>query len=245
MDIRRGSFIMAANDDRNFDVIRGYLLAIALLSVGTAGVVVVGLQASQSPQRRTAPPRSVPPAVMAPPGASMTGPISPLPMGPISTPIKAAGADAGALPTAAMASPDGGIVKTTRPPDAAVPKVTEPAGPPKHPGPEPILVVSFDSASASLKRGLRGRLRKLIDKHGYKNVHYVLTGYAAEHGSARRNRSLARKRCRKIARQIRKIGLSRRWFKCRAPVYRKEKGKATAAHLVPAWRKVEIRVDKR
>lgn len=147
------------------------------------------------------------------------------------------------------ATPDAAVAKI---PDAAIPKrpVATPdaavvsTGPPKQTGPAPALVVVFDKRSTRTPKKMRQAIRKLVKAHGYKDVQYKLTGYGAERRKPKYNRALARRRCRKIARLIRKRGVSRRWIDCAPPVFRKEKRKATEADKVPAWRRVEIRVVK-
>ncbi len=227
-----------ADYDRNFKVIRGYLVAVLLLGLGSAGVVAIATQASRS-LSADKPAKSVAKA-----------PVKTQPKSTGTTPTAAAQADAGApAPVMAAKGADAGVAKAVdaeapRPkaaPDAAVPA----AGPPKHPGPPPVLVVEFEVSSSSPSRQGRKAVRRLIREHGYKDVHYLLTGYAAEKRRPKRNRNLARRRCRKVARLIRKRGVSRRWFRCGEPVYRQRKSKATDADKVPAWRKVEIRLEKR
>ena len=223
-------------------MIRGYLVAAAMLVLGLAGVVAIATQASRSlsadrPAKSTAAPGKTQPT---PPGMTQ-----PTPPGMAPPPAQA---DAGApAPVMAATGADAGVAQAVdagpRPvePDAAVPA----AGPPKHPGPPPVLVLEFKVSSSSPSRQGRKAVRRLVREHGYKGVHYLLTGYAAEKRRPRRNRRLARRRCRKVARLIRKRGVSRRWFRCGDPVYRQLKSKATDAHKVPAWRKVEIRLEKR
>jgi outer membrane protein OmpA-like peptidoglycan-associated protein len=226
-----------ADYDWNFKVIRGYLVAVLLLVLGSAGVVAIATQASRSlsTDKSTKPVAKAPEKT--PPGQAGMRPVAD------------AKPDAG-TPEAAMAasSVDAGVAKAV---DAEAPRPVMPdaavvaAGPPKHTGPTPALVVEFKVSSSSPSRKARKAVRRLVREHGYKHVHYLLTGYAAEKRRPKRNRRLARKRCRKVARLIRKRGVSRRWFKCGDPVYRQLKGKATDADKVPAWRKVEIRLEKK
>jgi len=234
-----------ADYDWNFKVIRGYLVAVLLLVLGSAGVVAIATQASRSlsTDKSTKPVAKAPEKT--PPGSNGMKTVAD------------AAADAGTPePAMAAAGADAGVAKSVdasvaKALDAEAPRAGTPdaavvaAGPPKHTGPAPVLVVEFRVSSSSPSRQARKAVRRLVREHGYKDVHYLLTGYAAEKRRPKRNRRLARRRCRKVARLIRKRGVSRRWFKCGDPVYRQLKGKATDADKVPAWRKVEIRLEKK
>ncbi|MFH2005192.1 MAG: hypothetical protein ABI333_01265 [bacterium] len=219
-------------------MIRGYLVAALMLTMGLAGVAAIATQASRSlsadrPTKSVAKAEKIQPE---PAGMSSTSAQRP----DAGAPVQTSAADAGV----AKAVPQDADAAAPRPkstPDAAVPA----ADPPRHSGPAPVLVVEFEASSSSPSRQGRRAIRRLIREHGYKGVHYLLTGYAAEMQNPKRNRNLAKRRCRKVARLIRKRGVSRRWFRCGDPVYRQQEGEATAAHKAPAWRKVVVRLEKR
>jgi hypothetical protein len=164
-----------------------------------------------------------------------------------------AGTDAAmrARPIKPMAAPDAGVqVKPimatmgVMQPDAMRPPPMVSGAPPRHPGPAPVLVIQFRAESGRSSKDHYRAVRQLVEQHGYRDLEYHLTGYAAEMHRDRYNLDLAKKRCRRVARLIRKRGVSRRWIKCLAPVYRNQTSKPEAAHLTPAWRRVEIRVKK-
>jgi hypothetical protein len=129
-------------------------------------------------------------------------------------------------------------------PDAEAPAARVATGPPPHPGPKPVVVLTFEPGSSRPSREHRRALREMVRKHGYKDVYYEITAYAADKRDADDNRLLARRRCRWVYRLIHKRGPSRRWLRCKDPVYRKEDGPVTEAYRVPAWRRVEIRTKK-
>jgi hypothetical protein len=233
---------MVPGKNRNSNVIRAYLLALSMLGLGLAGVVVIASQASRSlsggkpsaTDGATAKPSRAPDAMVSGPAVARPRPKTP---------------DSGAPPPRPRITPDAGLARTPdaaapmRPvatPDAAVPST----GPPKHAGPAPVLVVEFRRGSTRPSKRYRRAIRKLVREHGYKNVRYKLTGYGAERRKPKNNRALARRRCRKVARLIRKRGVSRRWIECGPPVFRSVKRKPTDADRAPAWRRVEIRVEK-
>lgn len=223
-------------------MIRAYLLAISMLGLGLAGVVVIASQANRS--------RS-PGKAGAPTGTVAKEPQTTLAMGagPIRARPQPTAMDAGVAPVRPRVTPDAAVAPS---PDAAAPMrpISTPdaavvsTGPPKHAGPAPVLVVEFGARSTRPPKKYRRAIRKLVKAHGYKNVRYKLTGYGAERRRPKSNRALARRRCRRVARLIRKRGVSRRWIDCGPPVFRSVKRKPTKADKAPAWRRVEIRVEK-
>lgn len=225
-------------------MIRAYLLAFVLLGLGLGGVVVIASQASRSPAHRKASP-SRPEVGMT---ARATDPMRPPPPTMRPRPVTP---DASVPRARPMAMPDatvprsvdaGAAMAPKATPDAAAPTPAE--GPPKHPGPTPVLVVQFTEGSTRVAKKFRRAVRKLVKTHGYKDIRYKLTAYGAERRRPKNNRALARRRCRKVVRWIRKRGVSRRWIDCEKPVYRDVKRKPTDADKLPAWRRVEIRVVK-
>ncbi len=236
--------------NRGSILIKGYLVAFLLLALGLTGVGTVALQASRSldsgegkgsaaaaTKDRLAAHRALPRERLVPRRRARVEP-------------RAVARDAG-VPGAGAAG-DAGPAKAT--PDAGAPAAAaaEPppvmaptAGPPRPAGPEPVLVIQFEAKRSHPSRTDRRAVRHLVDKYGYKDVDYNLTAYAAERHKPRYNKALARRRCRHVSRLIRKRGVSRRWIHCQDPVYRKRRGTAKAADLVPAWRRVEIRAVKR
>ncbi len=222
-----------------------------MLGLGLGGVVVIATQANRphAPQKSGASPQvsSATQRAMEAKNAMEPGPTRarPTPMRPVMTP------DAGAPAPRPVATPDAGVgaspdaganvpQRPTSTPDAAVATT----GPPKHTGPTPALVVEFSVRSTRVPKKTKRAIRKLVRERGYKGVRYKLTGYGAERRRAKHNRALARRRCRKIARLIRKRGVSRRWIDCGPPVFRSIKRKPTEADKAPEWRRVEIRVEK-
>jgi len=223
-------------------VIRAYLLAISMLGLGLAGVVVIASQANRprAPSEPGSPPGTVSRDTKV---AAAMGP------GPTRERPRPVVTDAGAPRVRPRVTPDAAVTPS---PDAAAPKrpVAAPdaavatTGPPRHAGPAPVLVLDFSTGSTKATRNHRRAIRKLVRAHGYKDVRYKLTGYGAERRRPKNNRALARRRCRRIARLIRKRGVSRRWIDCGPPVFRSVKRKPTDADKAPAWRRVEIRVEK-
>ncbi len=227
-------------------MIRAYLLAFVLLGLGLGGVVVIASQASGSLASKQAK-TSAPTKGMAP---QATGPMR---ARPVAMRPRPKAVDAGVPRPRPMATPDAAVAKSLdagapmRPvatPDAAAPAPTPATGPPKHTGPTPQLVVQFTEGSSRVPKKVRRAIRKLVKAHGYKDIRYKLTGYGAERSKPKYCRALAKRRCRRVARLIRKRGVSRRWIDCEKPVYRESKGKPTDAHKIPAWRRVEVRVVK-
>lgn len=225
-------------------MIRAYLLALSMLGLGIAGVVVIASQASRSPAQSGSRTDAMDkdPQATAPMGMSRRAPR------PRSTLDAAVAQAMDAAAPRPVATPDAAVAPAV---DAVAPRpVSTPdaaaaaAGPPSHAGPKPTLVVSFTKGSTRVSKQVRRALRKLVNEHGYKDVHYKLTGYGAERRRPKNNRALARRRCRKVARQIRKRGVSRRWIECGPPVFRDVKRKPTEADKAPEWRRVEIRVVK-
>lgn len=224
-------------------MIRAYLLALSMLGLGLAGMAVIASQASRSPAQAkggsSTDAMAGSPGATAPMGMTVPGPRT-RPR-PVAVDATVARPRPRATPDAAVAqAPDAAAPRPVATPDAAVAA----SGPPRHAGPAPALVVGFSRGSSRVSKKIRRAIRKLVDEHGYKDVHYKLTGYGAERRKPRNNRALARRRCRKVVRQIRKRGVSRRWIDCGPPVYRDVKRKPTEADEAPAWRRVEIRVVK-
>jgi hypothetical protein len=230
---------MATGNDRNSNVIRAYLLAISMLGLGLAGVVVIAAQASRS--------GGPAPAQTSAKASGQT--LTRAAMGPGRAAPRPTAVDAAVPRTRPTATPDAAVARAAdagaprrpaTPPDAAVVATA----PPKHAGGAPTLVVQFPARSTRPLRGARADIRKLVSAHGYKNVRYKLTAYAAEQRRPKNNRALARRRCYRVTRLIRGRGVSRRWIDCLPPVFRAAEGKATDADRAPAWRRVEIRVEK-
>lgn len=223
-------------------MIRAYLLAISMLGLGLTGVVVIASQANRSraPTEPGSPPGT---AARAAQVAAAMGP------GPTRARPRPAVPDAGTPRVRPRVTPDAAV---TQSPDAAAPgrPVSAPdaavtsTGPPRHAGPAPVLVLDFSVGSTTPTKKHRRAIRRLVRAHGYKDVRYKLTGYGAERRQPKNNRALARRRCRKVARQIRRRGVSRRWIDCGPPVFRNVKRRPTEADKAPAWRRVEIRVEK-
>lgn len=250
---------------------RHYFLAALLFGLGLAGVAVVASRAAQSITGTSAPDhgaRSAPgrAAGGAPEASRRARPTAtrlladrgaPSRRQPAGTPpVTRERAEPGARPRATSAG--GAPASPARPgqadaaapaPAAARPAVSAPAtgaeGPPRQPGPSPALVIHFAVNASRPGRADRRAVRRLVNEHGYKGVYYRLTAFAAERSQPRRNQYLARKRCRRVASLIHKAGgVSRRWIRCMEPVFRTTRGKAEGALLGPAWRRVEIRVEK-
>jgi outer membrane protein OmpA-like peptidoglycan-associated protein len=104
--------------------------------------------------------------------------------------------------------------------------------------------LEFDVGSAKPAPAELRKVRDLVDKHGYKDKKYLITGYAGELARGKYNRNLGRKRCQQVLGLFRKRGVSRRWLVCQDPVFREKDGAPSAAHKGPAWRRVEVRVTK-
>jgi len=225
-----------------------------MLGLGLGGVVFIASQANR--------PGASKPSGAPPPAASMEGLADkamgagvirarPRPMRPSAT-LDAGAQRPLAKPDAAVAKPsDAGTgaapaadAETPQQPTAEPDAAVATTGPPKHPGADPALVVQFKVRSTRPPKKYRRAIRKLVKAHGYKNVRYKLTGYGAERRRPKHNRALARRRCRKVTRLIRKQGVSRRWIDCGPPVFRTKKRKPTKADKTPSWRRVEIRVEK-
>jgi outer membrane protein OmpA-like peptidoglycan-associated protein len=215
-----------------------------MLGLGLGGVVVIASQAN----RQGAPPKAGAQAPAASMEPRVTRAMGSDPPRERPRPMRPAGTLDAGVPRP-VATPDAAVTPS---PDAAAPKrpASEPdaavaaTGPPKQTGSAPVLVVQFKTRSTRPPKKFYRAIRKMVRTHGYKGVRYQLTGYGAERRRPKHNRALARRRCRKVARLIRKRGVSRRWIHCGPPVFRTLKRKPTDADKTPSWRRVEIRVEK-